>query len=86
MTQLPTDLARRGYNSEVANERNNYRRAIEEVAATAASLAARADKQIDPTVVGALRNLVIEVTEAYQRAAAWHALARVEFVLPEQED
>jgi len=80
--QLPPELIRRGFASEVESERRNCLRAAREAARLVAAVDATLAQGRMP--VAELRALVTEAAEAYQRAAAWAALNRVEFMLPEK--
>jgi hypothetical protein len=79
--QLPPTLVRRGFEQEIRDERNNYARAIQEVADRLAQAQTRLANGGLP-MLSDLRRLVTVAAEAYQRAAAWAALDRVAFMLP----
>jgi hypothetical protein len=83
MPQHPPEIIRRGFASEVRGERDNCLRAVKE----AGHQLAQAQLELDDgrVPVARLRQLATEAAEAYQRAAAWAALNRVEFMLPEDE-
>jgi hypothetical protein len=79
----PPELIRRGFEQEVRSERDNCIRAVKEAGhQLAQAQLALADGKVP---LRHLRQLVTEAAEAYQRAAAWAALNRVEFMLPDVE-
>ncbi|HEV2928296.1 MAG TPA: hypothetical protein VGW74_06360 [Propionibacteriaceae bacterium] len=81
MAKHPPEVIRRAYEQEVRSERDNYVRAIEEVADQLAKVQT-ALANGGPPSTSDLRYLVAQAAEAYQRGAAWRALQRVEPMLP----
>jgi hypothetical protein len=79
--QLPPTLVRRGFEQEVRGERDNYVRAIQEIADQLAQAQTRLANG-DLPMLSDLRRLMAAAAEARQRAAVWVALDRVRFMLP----
>lgn len=79
---LPPDLVRRGWDSEVAEHRKNLRHALSAVSRSLATL--QTDLDGDGGVnTHAARQMVIDASEAAQLVYALSALNRVRFVLPD---
>lgn len=78
------ELLRRSYAMELANQRTEYRRALDDVAGALASLQAGLAEGDQPAAGGTLRTLVAAAAEAYQRGAL-ATLERVPFLLPNGE-
>jgi hypothetical protein len=78
-------MIRRAFEEEVRGERDNYVRAIVEVADQLVKVQTRLANGGLPMLPD-LRNLCVQAAEAYQCGAAWRALQRVEPMLPADEE
>lgn len=78
-------LLRRGYERERRNAADNHRRAVGNARDILADVQVRLDAS-EPPLLADLRRLVVEATEAYQRAASLQALDQVAFLLPDNDE